>query len=306
MKNRLKYAGNIISFVSLFFILIKLVSGFNNIPALEVNVQTVAVASGYVLFVSIGPCIHAYLWKLMLESYSVNISFNNSLYVLGRSQIAKYIPGNVFQYLGRIALGNNVGISVDVAVKSIIAENIFVLLSAAVIVMIGFLLDTDDIIPLIYGIKIGYVSLIVASVLFVVITVNNAFRLRLYESVTCIKKMKVGTVLLIISTWSIIILVLGIFQCLIIKYFWNLSIKLEWYKIVWRYVFAWLMGYIIPGSPGGIGVRDSLFFLSVKGQIDEPIALGITIASRLLTIIGDICSYVMLLILYRKRDESHT
>jgi hypothetical protein len=241
---------------------------------------------------------------IVLEGYGVNLPVSILYNILGRSQVAKYIPGNIFQYLGRVSLGKSAGISVDIAIKSIITENIFILVSLITIISTVILSDLCNVNKLIGSVNIGGAGVIFLGLLGILILLSRTIRDNIIESILFVKSMKFKTIFYLTIMWSVVYVILGLFQYLIMKYFWETSFNLAWYNVIWRYAFAWLMGYIMPGAPGGLGVRDSLFFLSIKGHIDEPIALGVTVISRILTISGEICSYAMLSILFKERGSN--
>lgn len=57
--------------------------------------------------------------------------------------------------------------------------------------------------------------------------------------------------------------------------------------IIGLYILAWLAGFIIPGVPGGIGIREAALLIIMGGIVDEGILLSATIAHRTLTVVGD-------------------
>src|SRR3546814_13370918 len=44
-------------------------------------------------------------WRLLLRQFGSYRSFKSALYIYGVSQLAKYVPGNIFHLAGRQALG---------------------------------------------------------------------------------------------------------------------------------------------------------------------------------------------------------
>ena len=57
--------------------------------------------------------------------------------------------------------------------------------------------------------------------------------------------------------------------------------------------FAWLAGFIIPGAPGGIGVREAVLIFFVTPIIGEPQSIAVAIALRFVTLLGDVCFFVI-------------
>jgi len=53
-------------------------------------------------------------------------------------------------------------------------------------------------------------------------------------------------------------------------------------------VLAWLAGFVTPGSPGGLGVREMVLSLALAGWIEPAAAVGAAAAFRVLTVGGDL------------------
>ena len=59
-------------------------------------------------------------------------------------------------------------------------------------------------------------------------------------------------------------------------------------------LIAWIIGFITPGAPGGLGVREAvLIFLLKSVMADETIILGVII-SRVVSIVGDLTSFIFI------------
>jgi uncharacterized membrane protein YbhN (UPF0104 family) len=78
-------------------------------------------------------------------------------------------------------------------------------------------------------------------------------------------------------------------------------------QIIAAYSAAWMIGYITPGAPGGIGVREALLVVSFGQVADEPQALLIVLLFRLITAIGDVFYYVLTtMAIPLRRDKNNT
>ncbi|MEJ2551847.1 MAG: lysylphosphatidylglycerol synthase domain-containing protein [Anaerolineales bacterium] len=53
------------------------------------------------------------------------------------------------------------------------------------------------------------------------------------------------------------------------------------------YSIAWVVGFITPGAPAGLGVRETIFLTALRPIYGEGAALGITVTMRVLTAFGD-------------------
>lgn len=56
---------------------------------------------------------------------------------------------------------------------------------------------------------------------------------------------------------------------------------------------AWISGYIVPGAPGGIGVREAVLVLGLSPMLGDAPALALALAYRLVTLTSDaICTLI--------------
>jgi len=58
------------------------------------------------------------------------------------------------------------------------------------------------------------------------------------------------------------------------------------------YVTAWVLGFIVPGAPGGIGVRELVLTLLLSQAAGGEQAAALGILHRVITVIGDFAAYV--------------
>ena len=56
------------------------------------------------------------------------------------------------------------------------------------------------------------------------------------------------------------------------------------------YLIAWLAGFVVPGAPGGLGVRESMLvlLLSNTGESASAMALGLGFGMRFVSTLGDV------------------
>lgn len=58
------------------------------------------------------------------------------------------------------------------------------------------------------------------------------------------------------------------------------------------YAISWLCGYLIPGAPGGMGVREAVFILVTNPELNESEALLLIAAIRLISIIAEAIIFI--------------
>ena len=59
-------------------------------------------------------------------------------------------------------------------------------------------------------------------------------------------------------------------------------------KLIVIFSIAWIAGFIIPGAPGGIGVREAVIIFFITPIIGEAQSIAVAIALRFITLLGDV------------------
>jgi hypothetical protein len=65
-----------------------------------------------------------------------------------------------------------------------------------------------------------------------------------------------------------------------------------WLLIGGAYIIAWLAGFVTPGAPAGVGIREMVLLLLLKGYIVETDLLMAVLLGRLITVVGDFLFFV--------------
>ena len=78
----------------------------------------------------------AYAWWNLLEQFGASVSKRWAAKIYGLSQLAKYVPGNIFHLAGRQAMGMSAGVGGRILAKSALWELGIILIAGAVF---GFL-----------------------------------------------------------------------------------------------------------------------------------------------------------------------
>ncbi|MFT6955213.1 MAG: uncharacterized membrane protein YbhN (UPF0104 family) [Halieaceae bacterium] len=205
-------------------------------------------------------------WREILASLDEQISFVTALKLYGISQIAKYLPGNVFHLGSRQALGMAEGLAGWKLGKSVFGE--FALLIVAALFFFILILPK-------FGVTMPWQN---AFLLFIVgVIVACLFVLRL-----------VGV------HFSKSLLYLVIFFALVGMVFYFVAMQMSDIYLfpvqlfVGAFVISWLAGFLTPGSPAGMGVRELILLMLLKGVMVEADLLIAILLARGVSVLGDI------------------
>lgn len=198
--------------------------------------------------------------------------------VYARTQIAKYIPGNIFQFAGRHLYLTPYGYEHAVILKVTLIEILLMLTAAATIALLSISkISVQKIyLPLFLAIGITILCIVALAILSFMKLPGRAT-----------KKIRKGITLLIwplafFIAYSMIFAGLG---------------KLVGWEITRELIFAatvsWGIGFVLPGAPGGLGVREFVLFFFLKDTYPASEVLIVLALFRVTTTLGDLICFAI-------------
>jgi glycosyltransferase 2 family protein len=260
-------------------------------------------ASAYVLYVG-SQVIAAAAWMQTLAVFSVRLPPRRAETQLLVSQIGKYIPGNVAHLLGRVAMARSDGLGSAAVGLALVVEICLVLVAGGLLLAVLLLLAPDMVRTLLprfdegdsWRLSIAFVALLLAGIAlgswYLVQKVSR-------KSEASIKPMLAFKPL---ALHVVNFLILGLSLALVMQAIASES-KVGITLPMSVFIAAWTIGFLTPGSPGGIGVREGLIVLGLGAAIGEGPALAIALVHRALAIVGDVTAFLLGLAI-RMRDRS--
>jgi hypothetical protein len=205
--------------------------------------------------------------------------------------IGKYVPGNVGQYVGRAALARKYGLQLQPVVVTMVIETAWTALTAIVLggsalVMFGSQFQLGPHINI--WMFIGFGALILAVLFAGPLIVRRIPAAPVRQAVASgqFRMPPLVTLIGCFFIFSASFVVMGIVMTIISRYVFNTPIGPVW-LIIGINAVAWVTGFITPGSPGGIGVREAVL-VSVLGPLyGSGIAVGLSIGLRVVTVTSD-------------------
>jgi uncharacterized membrane protein YbhN (UPF0104 family) len=74
---------------------------------------------------------------------------------------------------------------------------------------------------------------------------------------------------------------------------WDVTSGLHWSQFAVGFSLAWVVGFVVPGAPGGIGVREAVFVSLFAPTLGAGIAANLAIALRLITTLSDVVTFAL-------------
>ena len=117
-KKVLHWIGGILSLSSILFVSLRLHTYGASLDLSRFDSKNWLILTGLAFLFAIGSSFQAFTWRNLLVHFGAPVSQRWALKIYGISQLAKYIPGNIFHVAGRQALGMGQGVSGKALAKS--------------------------------------------------------------------------------------------------------------------------------------------------------------------------------------------
>lgn len=300
MNNKfVKYAGYAITLIAFILIGKSFMSMNVNVKYIKNPIYAVVLVVLLSVGYSVNVFISSYAWKSTLEFINKEkIPFHEIVTVYAKSNIGKYIPGNVMQFAGRNILAGKLGFKqLDITFCSIIEivmllftdcvlSLIFAMKSfKAVLIALSNKINTN----LIYGILI---VIILAIAVVIWLLVKKSGIIKNYKHFFTINFLRLICKLFCI--YSVTLIIPGIFLAMILKLVLGVTMSLSIIMItISGSMISWVVGFIVPGAPGGIGVRESILLLILGSVFTSNIVLLAAILLRIASTLGDIVAFLL-------------
>ena len=92
--------------------------------------------------------------------------------------------------------------------------------------------------------------------------------------------------------YLIFFLIAGLLLAIIVNIFLEINFIITT-KLVVIFSIAWMAGFIVPGAPGGIGVREAVIIFFITPIIGEAQSIAVAIALRFITLLGDVWFFII-------------
>lgn len=271
-KKTLHWIGHFLGILCILFIGIKLAKhvelvSLNGLitPMLVLNILVLS------LVYALNLVLLAIGWRQLILSEGGWLSTQASLYIYGKSQIAKYLPGNIFHLVGRQWLGSVHGLSQAMLIKSSLWE-IGLIAIAAVLIGLTSLANL-------------FTTFSAMILLMLIMIIAVAYVLTEFFKTGYVKAFYAYLIFHIIAGF-LFALVLNLIAGDVFNQPVSLAICIS------AYVLAWLVGFVTPGVPGGAGVREMVILLLLGHGYPEQTLLIALVAGRIVTTIGDLFLYL--------------
>jgi uncharacterized membrane protein YbhN (UPF0104 family) len=296
------WGGRLFSWGCVFFVLLKLYDFWEKVKIFDVKPVDFLLITGIVVFWSSVNYVSCFTWGKLVACLSDRyLNFADLAYLFAKSNLAKYLPGNVMHYASRSILAQKYHISLQVTALaslldaalwagaaflfvSVTLHREFLLLTVSAkewLVAIGAIFVTASLIGVVL-LKKMFPHIFNRRLMFLNVMFQNIlFYLLYYFILSCI--------------FYVLLLIVGNSGPYYPSYSYN------FFQTAGLYTLAWLIGYLIPGASGGIGVREAMLLTLFRSFASQETILAAALLLRTLSILSEVLAYVFSVVLYRRQ-----
>lgn len=236
----------------------------------------------------------AFFTFTLMKISGAKVPFREIISVYITSNLFKYLPGNVLHYVGRNSLGAAHGIPhKDIAFTSLFEAMGNVLFVGLASILIGFPFFRqlasaafgENHFWVIGGVFICFIGIITLIILF---HISNRFRglvVRLFSKET----KQIWFIGIVVFCFNYI--VNGFSYYLILTTLINTGAEIAFLSVLAIYNLAWLAGFVTPGAPGGIGIKEFVLILFLGSMVGNSVLMISVVLHRMMLILTDVLAY---------------
>lgn len=213
--------------------------------------------------------------------------------IYGRTQIAKYLPGNVFHFAGRHILGRQAGISHGALVAAALYEILGLISAASLLALAGMLLYQQSVagFSLLQGLTLLAAGL--TGALAIAIAAPYLARLKGFQLPARDSLQTLVDLVYAVAFYFVFFAIVGGLLALLAYFATPSGPAIDVGRVVMVFAVAWLAGYVIPGASAGIGVREAVITAALAPMLGEALSVALALVFRLITISGDVVYFLV-------------
>lgn len=221
-------------------------------------------------------------WPAILKVLEMPLPARMGIAIGLTAQVGKYLPGNVMHYFGRAALAARQSITLAQSGTTTIVELAAAPIAATLYVLVCVLIepsvkDTLAQLPVVWDVRAVLIPLAAAA--FALWVLVRKFDISPYVSV----RLWAGPVAALICSFGLAGL----------SFFFVIQAVTDGTSITWGsagavFALAWLAGFLVPGSPAGLGVREALIIAFLTPSLGVAPTIVCALMHRILTAAMDI------------------
>ncbi|MDX2229736.1 MAG: lysylphosphatidylglycerol synthase domain-containing protein [Leptolyngbyaceae cyanobacterium bins.349] len=276
----------------LFFLLQVLRQHWQDVAAIRIDAAgwaCLAIALGITLTAHI--CA-GWVWSRVLQrDLRQEVAMGELIPAYLQTNIAKYLPGNVWHYYGRVTAATQAGATLETATVSVLLEPLLMAISALLVALLG-----GQAIARNYGngLWIGLCLGLLITLLLIHPRVLNPVLQRLAQTKQKALPTHAITTPSHLTHYPWLALVGNLVFLLLrgvgfLAVFWAIApFALAQVPFLFSgFSLAWLLGLVVPGAPGGLGIFEATAIALLGTVYPSAVVLAVVACYRLVSVIAE-------------------
>jgi len=306
MKRNYRWIGLGLGIVALIYFINRATANISALPPVHWDLNGYAAFAGAIVVNIFVIVIGGYAWSLLLRACGESVTKREVLIIFTLAQFAKYIPGNVAHHAGRVALAKGRGFALPRVLLTMSLEVGWTIVAACTLITVSLpligqkIFATSQALPSVFQLVLA----IIAGITLPVIGGWILFRwhpgpLRLLFAEAAVVIPGIRPLLHCLLIYMLSFFLMGLASDLLSRGLFGVT---ESYVclLTGAFAVAWIAGFITPGAPAGLGVRETILLGILSPVYGPGIAAGIAIALRAVTTLADGLTFVAAVIAKRK------
>ncbi|MBF0225192.1 MAG: flippase-like domain-containing protein [Desulfobacterales bacterium] len=248
------------------------------------------------IFLCVPFIMMAFGWYFILIMLKCRVNAWDCVRIYVLSQLARYIPGKIFMFIGRVIMAEKMGVKKTVSSISVFVEAILSTSGAFFAILILYMFSSKIRIEWInpfytaFIIIIGLAALNPKLIKYVLIFLLKNKEIldfdwldfKYYKILLMSTFYTIQWILVGISFYFFVSAILG--QMISPKYFFDTACL---------FLISWLIGFLSFITPGGIGVREAILTAGLQSLVPVYLAGVIAISSRIWFTVGELLGVII-------------
>jgi len=296
-KKPINVAGNILMVLSFAFIIDRIIKykiDFYSVFSAKLFLILGISIITYAVVVLIMATMYETLLRVLWEKAIIK---GSTIYIYCKSNLYKYLPGNIFHYVGRNQIAVDEGILHRVVISATIAEMLLLVVAGVISALafaghyaISWLLDNNTLKLIIMT---AIVILIASSMITILYRINGRAKESIDKCISSIRPIRSTVFLKFIIVYLTTFILNGIMFIVLLYGIGGNPGNALILPIIGMYSFSWIIGFITPGAPAGLGIREAIMSALLFGIVDENIVITSVLFFRVVTIFGDVLGFLV-------------
>lgn len=252
------------------------------------------------LYAAIIP-VTGWAWSRLLVGQGESWPVVGLTAVLAVTQLAKYVPGNIAQHAGRAALALRQGMAGKALAVTVIQETLLAVAASVIVGLAMLALSGPGLAQLPKASQVALawltpflllVVLALASVRVSPAPLAESPRrwLRVLGQAGGLPGARVALPALAAYAFNYVLIGIGLW---LLAGAAGLPKTVDLPLVTAAFALSWLLGFLAPGAPAGLGVREGILVMLLGGTTDDGLLLAFVLLARLTTMLGDAVNFAL-------------